>query len=168
MLVKWGTGRFCGVHLCAIPQEKPDTLMWLENDKFTWWRHQMGTFSALLALCAGNSQVTGEFPAQRPVTRSFDVFLDLGLNKRLSKQSWSWSFETPSRPLWRYCNVRMTVLWHFQPNDLMSVSYHIYKVVLLARWFLLIDSNKYLFCEILIQFICSFRYAKIKQRTSWV
>ena len=43
------------------------------------------TFSALLALCAGNSPVTGEFPAQMPVTRSFDVFVDLRLNKRLSK-----------------------------------------------------------------------------------
>ena len=46
-----------------------------------------GTFSALLALCAGSSAVTGEFPAQRPVTRSFNVFFDLRLNKRLSKQS---------------------------------------------------------------------------------
>ena len=50
-----------------------------------WWRHQMETFSAFLALCAGNSPVTGEFPAQRPVTRSFRVILDLRLNKRLSK-----------------------------------------------------------------------------------
>ena len=40
----------------------------------TWWRHQMETFSALLAICAGNSPVPGEFPAQRPVTRSFDFF----------------------------------------------------------------------------------------------
>ena len=39
----------------------------------TWRRRQMETFSALLALCAGNSPVTGEFPAQRQVTRSFDV-----------------------------------------------------------------------------------------------
>ena len=54
----------------------------------SWWRHQMETFSALLAICAGNSPVTGEFPAQRPVTRSFDVFFDLRLNERLSKQSW--------------------------------------------------------------------------------
>ena len=45
----------------------------------------METFSALLALCAGNSPVTGEFSTQRPVTRSFDVFFDLHLNKRLSK-----------------------------------------------------------------------------------
>ena len=47
------------------------------------WRHQMETFSALLAICAGNSPVTGEFPAQTPVTRSFDFFFDLRLNKRL-------------------------------------------------------------------------------------
>ena len=39
----------------------------------------MGTFAALLAICAGNSPMTGEFPAQRPVTRSFDVFFDLRL-----------------------------------------------------------------------------------------
>ena len=53
----------------------------------SWWRHQMETFSALLAICAGNSPVPGEFPARRPMTRSFDVFFDLRLNKRLSKQS---------------------------------------------------------------------------------
>ena len=47
----------------------------------------MEKYSALLALCAGNSLVTGEFPAQRPVTRSFDAFLDLHQNKWLSKQS---------------------------------------------------------------------------------
>ena len=40
----------------------------------SWWCGQMDTFSALLALCAGNSLFTSEFPAQRPVTRSFDVF----------------------------------------------------------------------------------------------
>ena len=45
----------------------------------------MEAFSALLAFCAGNSPTTGEFPAQRPVTRSFDVFFDLRLNKPLSK-----------------------------------------------------------------------------------
>ena len=55
--------------------------------RFSWWRHQMEKLSALLAICAGNSPVPGEFPTQRPVTRSFDVFFDLCLNKRLSKQS---------------------------------------------------------------------------------
>ena len=65
----------------------------------------METFSALLAICAGNSRVPGEFPAQRPVTRSFDVFFDLHPNKRLSKQWWGWWFETLSCPLWRHRNV---------------------------------------------------------------
>ena len=64
----------------------------------------MKIFSATLGICAGNSPVPGEFPTQRPVTRSFDVFFDLRLNKRLSKQSWGWSFETLSCPLWRHCN----------------------------------------------------------------
>ena len=69
-----------------------------------WWRHQKETFSALLAICAGNSPVTGEFPTPSSVTRSFDVFFDLRLNKRLSKQWWGWWFETPSRPTWRHRN----------------------------------------------------------------
>ena len=69
----------------------------------SWWHHQMETFFALLALCVGNFPVTGEFPAQRAVTRRFDVFFDLRLNKRLSKQSWGWWFETPSPTLWRHC-----------------------------------------------------------------
>ena len=46
----------------------------------------------------------GEFPTQRPVTRSFDVFFDLRLNKRLSKQPWGWWFETLSWSLWRHRN----------------------------------------------------------------
>ena len=70
----------------------------------TCWRHQMETFSALLALCAKNSPVTDEFPSQGPVTRSFGVFFDPLLNKRLSKQSWGWWCETPSRSLSRQCN----------------------------------------------------------------
>ena len=64
----------------------------------------METFSAFLAICAGNSTVSGEFPAQRPVTQSFDVFFDLRPNKRLSKHWWGRCFETPSCPLWRHCD----------------------------------------------------------------
>ena len=78
-------------------------LIHIYTDK-TWWRHQMETFSALLAICAGNSPVPGEFPTQRPVTRSFDVYFDLRPNKRLSKQSWGWRFETLSCSLWRHRN----------------------------------------------------------------
>ena len=74
------------------------------DDVITWWRHQMETFSALLAICAGNSPVPGDFPTQRPVTRSFDVYFDLRPDKRLSKQSWGWWFETLSHSLWRHRN----------------------------------------------------------------
>ena len=63
-----------------------------------------GNICVLLAICAGNSPVPGEFPTQRPVTRSFDDFFDLRLNKRLSKRSWGWWLETLSRPLWRHRN----------------------------------------------------------------
>ena len=77
-----------------------------------WWRHQMETFSALLAICAGNSPVPGEFPTQRPVTRSFDVYFDLRPDKRLSKQSWGWWFETLSHSLWRHRNASLAIeIW---------------------------------------------------------
>ena len=62
----------------------------------TWLRHQMEIFSALLALCEGNSLVTGGFPSQKPVT---NVFFDMRLNKRVSKQSRRWWFETLLRSL---------------------------------------------------------------------
>ena len=64
----------------------------------------MLNFSALLAICAGNSPVNGEFPSQRQVTRHFDIFFGPRLNKRLSKQRWGWWFKTPSCPLWHHCN----------------------------------------------------------------
>ena len=78
----------------------------------------MEKFSALLAICAGNSPVTGEFPTQRPVTRSFDVFFDLRMNKRLSKHRWGWWFETPSCPLWRHCNGHD--ITHIQQKEIFT------------------------------------------------
>ena len=80
-----------------------DTSTTKQSD-IAWWRHKMVTFSALLAICAGNSPVPGEFPTQRPMTRSFDVFFNLRPNNRLSKEWWSWWFETPTCPLWRHRN----------------------------------------------------------------
>ena len=70
------------------------------------WKH----FPRLLAICAGNSPVPGEFPTQRPVTRSFDVYFDLRPEKRLSKQSWGWWFETLSHSLWRHRNGMIVCL----------------------------------------------------------
>ena len=49
-------------------------------------------------------------PRKRPVKRSFDVYFDLRLNKRLSKQAWGWWFETPSCPIWRHCNDCRTLV----------------------------------------------------------
>ena len=60
------------------------------------------------SLC-GEFTGPGEFPTQRPVTRSFDVFFDLRLNKRLSKQPWGWWFETISWSLWRLCNDQASI-----------------------------------------------------------
>ena len=77
----------------------------------TWRRHQRETFSALLTICEGNSPV----PAQRPVTRSFDVFFDLRLNKRLSKQSWACSYADiiPADTKAIYIAVSsMAILWN--------------------------------------------------------
>ena len=74
-----------------------------KRDPVSMMTSSNGNIFRVTGLCAGNSPVTGEFPAQRAVTRSFDVFFDLRPNNQLSKQSWGWRFETPSRPLWRHC-----------------------------------------------------------------
>ena len=64
-----------------------------------------GNISRVTGHLCGEFTGPGEFPAQRPVTQSFDVFFDLHLNEGLSKQSWGWWFETQCRPLWRHSNV---------------------------------------------------------------
>ena len=77
-------------HFSKWPTRSPDMMTSSNGNIFRVTGHLCG--------------VPDEFPAQRPVTRSFDVFFDLRLNKRLSKQSWGWWFETPSRLLWRHRN----------------------------------------------------------------
>ena len=72
------------------------------HDDVIKWKH----FHFTGHLC-GELTNPGEFLAQRPVTRNFDVVFDLRLNKRLSKQWWGWWFETQSNPLWRQCNAWM-------------------------------------------------------------
>ena len=74
-----------------------------------------------------------EFPTQRPMTRSFDVFFDLRLNKRLSKQPWGWWFETPSWSLWRQCN-----------------DFHVRQSNSLLQW---LSVNAYLVCQKLYECI---------------
>ena len=60
-------------------------------------------------------------PAQRPVTRSFDVFFDLHRNKWQSKQWWGWWFETSSSSLWRHCNVILNLV----VNDTVKCCYDV-------------------------------------------
>ena len=71
-------------------------------------------FRVTVPLC-GEFTGPGEFPTQMPVTRSFDVFFDLRLNRRLNKQLWGWWFETLSRPFWRHRNdmenVSVILVW---------------------------------------------------------
>ena len=93
----------CLVH--QVPTFKLTMNLGLFLCTISWWCHHMETLSTLLAFCVGNSPVTVEFPAQRPVTRSFDVFFDLCLNKQWHKQWRCFLFETPSCSLWRHCNV---------------------------------------------------------------
>ena len=98
------------------------------HDDVTQWKH----FPRYWPFVQGIHRWPGEFPAQRPVTRSFDVFFDLRLNKRLSKQSWGRWFETPSRSLWRHCNVSQNLIvtekamgtFHNECHSTMS---HIFK-----------------------------------------
>ena len=88
------TSLFCKVHGNMTSRHETVTVL-LKISVDPWWRHQMETLSALLATCAGISPITGVFPRQRPVTRSFEVFFDWRLHTRLSKQSWGWWSETP-------------------------------------------------------------------------
>ena len=104
----------------------------------------METFSALLALCVGNSPVPGEFPSQRPVTQSFDVFFHLGLNKRLSKQSWGCWFEMTSWSLWRHCNASAMV---WTCDDIIKCIFWRKKILsllllLISKWTTITGMNK--------------------------
>ena len=96
----------------AIKKKKNVCLLKRGVTGVSWWRHQMETFSALLTIYAGNSPV--------PVTRSFDVFFDLRLNKRLCKQSRRWWFETPSSLLWRHCNDNSPRVGSLQLRSVIS------------------------------------------------
>ena len=91
----------------------------LGKHKYAWSSN--GNISALLAIWAGNSPVSGEFPAQRPVTRSFYVSFDLRPNKGLSKEPWVWWFETHSPPLWRHSNVYLDFLHFFLDTSMICV-----------------------------------------------
>ena len=80
----------------------PENLSWT---CFLMMTSSNGNIFRVTGPLCGEFTGPGEFPTQRPVTWSFDVFFDLPLNKWLSKQPWSWWFETPLWSLRRQCNV---------------------------------------------------------------
>ena len=72
----WWPSFDCRQHLITIPDKGPGSQNW----------------QCILTSSNGNIfRVTGHL-CGRPVTRSFDVFFDLRLNKQLSKQWWGWWF----------------------------------------------------------------------------
>ena len=99
------------------------TAVFMNKNFFTWvsisWqlRHQKimmtssnGTIFRVTDPLSGEFTGPGEFPAQKPVKRSFDVFFEPRLNERLNKQPWGWWFKTPPLSLWRQCNVRSYIM----------------------------------------------------------
>ena len=106
---------------------------WLYMSHIPWWHHQMETLSALLALCAGNSPVTGEFPHKGSDEERW-CFLWSAPEQRLSKQSRRRWFETPSRSLWRHCNDKMRTKWkiHHLPTSQYWITQR--TTILTSRW----------------------------------
>ena len=96
--VKWA----CCMHLCKTIAVTKSCLRYGRFCSFMMTSSRGNIFRVTGPLCRW--PVTGEFPSQRPVTRRFDFFFNLRLNKRLSKQSWGWWFETPAGSLWRHSN----------------------------------------------------------------
>ena len=141
MSIAWKDGRFTDIPACQTLVHTPvlRVAVWTSSfflqaadNKHPQVAHMMTSsngntkVSALLAICAGNSPASGEFPAQRSVTRSFDVSFYPCLNKRLRKQSWGWWFETLSRPLWRIVMHDLDLEMCLWVQNLISINFYHY------------------------------------------
>ena len=93
------------------------SLKYMPRSSFVMITSSSGNIFRVTGPLCGEFTGPGEFPTQRPVTRSFDVFFDLRLNKRLSKHSWGWWFATLSWSLWRHHNVINGLLLEESPTD---------------------------------------------------
>ena len=106
-LIGWAHAQMTHVHLCRfcllVTMPRWVVADWLPTDRQYMMTLSNGNIFHVTGPLCGEFTGPGEFPAQWPVRRSFDVFFDLR-PKRLSKQPWGWWFETPSWPLWRQCN----------------------------------------------------------------
>ena len=102
-----------------------------------------GTIFRVTGPLCGEFTGPGEFPTQRPVTRSFDVYFALRLNKRLSEQPWGWWFETLSWSLWRQCNAILICRFRgyaIYTNYWILLEYEVYNFVVLVD-----DDQRFLF-----------------------
>ena len=103
----------CTFHICHLSKrfnyrlwhERYELIRLVGISKVFMMTSSNGNIFRVTGPLCGEFTGPGEFPTQRPVTRSFDVYFDLRPNKRLSKQSWGWWFETLSHPFWRHRNV---------------------------------------------------------------
>ena len=98
---------YCNVERWQEGNNNNNMMMSSKRNVFRFTGHLCGEFT-------GHRWI----PAQRPVTRSFDVFFYLRLNKRLSKQSWGWWFETPSCPYLRHNNESCSHIQHITRSTL--------------------------------------------------
>ena len=121
----------------------------------------METFSALLAICAGNSPVSGEFPAQRPVTRSFDVsvicaYLNGWVNTSEAGDLRRYRAHydviviicLPCESFLHMCGLRNFILgqYHsFYPFDFSLYFYYLYIVIIIVFMIVILDTS---FCGI--------------------
>ena len=124
----------------------PRILSWQYEITIMTWCCVIKWFIRMMTPSNGNifrvtGPLCGEFtgrrciPRTKPVTRSFEGFFDLRLNKQLSKQSWVWWFETPSCPLWRHCNdiLWQPVLWyHISQPNIDTSTYYVITVTVYA------------------------------------
>ena len=89
-----------------------------DNTVYHMMTSSNGYIFCVTGLLRGDSTCNRWIPSQKPVTRSFDVFFDLRLNKRFSKQLRHRWFGTPSHSLWRHYNVLVHILW-----DILHINY---------------------------------------------
>ena len=117
-------------HLCVHNHRRCDKVFftWLlkHGACFTMMTSSNGNIFRVTGPLCGEFTGPGEFPTQRPVTRSFDDFFDLRLNKPLSKQPWGWWFETLSRSLWRHRNANVN--WPNQYRGYLSIYLVVYSL----------------------------------------
>ena len=108
--------------------------------RYSWWCHQMETF-AWLAFCAGTSPVTGEFPAHRPVTETFDVFFDLRVINGCvnNREAGDWIHHRTHYKVfvmsYHYSEITACVLCGLVPNLVKQVSFASIPIFLVRQLF---------------------------------